>query len=175
VKKIYLAARFSAQQEMQGVRDVLTAVGFEITSSWIDHVSASGVNGITVKEINAEPERCGQAAAGDMADVLAADTLILFTEWPSTTGGRHVELGIALGAGKRVIIVGDLENIFQALPQVEHYPDWPSLATALADGPQEAAPCSSCGMDDAECLDHLKQHGVACCPTCSFHVTHESV
>jgi hypothetical protein len=174
MKKIYLAARYSAQQKMRGVRDVLTGLGFEVTSSWID-VDDHGVDGIGPDEMNTDPERCAPHAQLDVGDVLRADTVIVFTQWPSSTGGRHVELGIALGAEKKVIVVGRRENIFQTLPQIDWYPDWSQLAMALADGPQEALPCSSCGMDDPECLAHLKQHGVPCCPTCSFHVTHESV
>jgi len=133
--KIYLAARFSAQQEMLGVRDVLTAFGHEITSSWIDtDVSGEiGVDGLTPDVMNADPERCAPYALHDMADLLAADTVIVFTQYgPSTTGGRHVELGMALAAGKRVIVVGARENIFQTLPQVEWYPDWKRFVLAFS-------------------------------------------
>ena len=49
---------------------------------------------------------------------MAADTVIIFTEIPNTilaTGGRHVEFGLALAQGKRVIIVGPRENVFHYL------------------------------------------------------------
>lgn len=132
--KIYVAARFSAQQEMLGVRDVLTAFGHEITSSWIDSDTAeTGVDGLTPDVMNADPDRCWPHAEADMADLLAADMVVVFTNYgPSTTGGRHVELGVALGAGKRIMLVGDRENIFQTLPQIEHFPDWPHLVMALS-------------------------------------------
>lgn len=133
--KIYLAARFSAQQEMLGVRDVLTAFGHEITSSWIDtDVSGEiGVDGLTPDVMNTNPGRCWPHAEADMNDLMAADTVIVFTQYgPSTTGGRHVELGMALAARKRVILVGARENIFQTLPQVEHYPDWGRLVMAFS-------------------------------------------
>lgn len=34
-RRIYLAARYSRNDEMRGVRDVLTALGYEVTSRWI--------------------------------------------------------------------------------------------------------------------------------------------
>jgi hypothetical protein len=90
--RIYLAARFGAQQEMRGVRDVLTALGHEITSSWIDcDTDEVGVDGLTPDVMNADPERCAPYAATDIADLLRADTVMVFTVYgPSTTGGRHV-------------------------------------------------------------------------------------
>lgn len=131
--KIYLAARFTAQQEMRGVRDVLTVLGYEVTSSWIDlTVHEVGPVGLTPDVMNADPDRCAPHAAHDMDDLLRADAVALFTSLgASTTGGRHVELGMALAAGKRVMLVGPRENIFQTLPQVEHYSDWPRLVMAL--------------------------------------------
>jgi hypothetical protein len=55
-----------------------------------------------------------------------------FTSAGGGKGGRHVEYGLALGLGKRLIICGPRENIFHTLPQVEHYPDWWHLALALS-------------------------------------------
>ena len=53
---------------------------------------------------------------------MAADAVIIFTEIPNTilaTGGRHVEFGLALAQGKRVIIVSPVvsprENVFHYL------------------------------------------------------------
>ena len=56
----------------------------------------------------------------DQEDVLAADALVCFTEPPGDggSGGRHVELGMALALGRRVIVVGRREHIFHHLPEV---------------------------------------------------------
>jgi nucleoside 2-deoxyribosyltransferase len=82
--------------------------------------------------MNTTPELCAPYAEQDMADVLRSDVVVVFTHQPSSTGGRHVELGMALAAGKRVIICGDRENIFQTLPQVEHCDtDWDQLIKLL--------------------------------------------
>lgn len=44
-------------------------------------------------------------------------------------GGRHVELGVAIGMGKHVVIVGPAENVFCTHPVVVRYATW---ADALA-------------------------------------------
>lgn len=63
-----------------------------------------------------------------------SELLIAFTEQPrtgATRGGRHVELGIALGMMKRVWIVGPRENIFCWLDDVRHFETWDACLTAI--------------------------------------------
>lgn len=62
------------------------------------------------------------SAASDLADIDAADVVLVFTEHPSTSGGFHVETGYALAKGKRVVIIGERINLFHHLPQVQVYP-----------------------------------------------------
>jgi nucleoside 2-deoxyribosyltransferase len=38
---------------------------------------------------------------------------------PSTGGGRHVEFGYALAKGKRVVVIGERENVFHHHPSVK--------------------------------------------------------
>lgn len=134
--KIYLAARYSRHDEMRGVRDVLSAFGHEVTSRWIDLHGGQLENSYTPDVLNAEPERCGVFGRHDVEDLLAADVVISFTSHGGGgKGGRHVEHGIAIGAGKRVFVCGPRENIFHTLPQVQHYPSWRHLIAALADSP----------------------------------------
>jgi len=73
-------------------------------------------------------------AQDDVVDLLDADVVVSFTSEPrsgATRGGRHVELGIALAlgflgrGGPRLYIVGPLENVFHAPPQVDgRFGDW---------------------------------------------------
>lgn len=129
--KIYLAARYSRNDEMRGVRDVLTAMGHEITSRWIDLHGGKYPTSFTPEILNSDPDYCGALGQHDAEDVAAADTVISFTG-EGGKGGRHVEFGIGLALGKRSIIVGPREHIFHALPEVEHFPSWRSLVIALA-------------------------------------------
>lgn len=119
--KFYLAARYSRRLELVEHREFIEAKGGEVTSRWLhgNHQIADGDE--------ASDTAARTFATEDVDDVLAADYLIAFTEEPRATnsrGGRHVELGLALGAGKRVIVVGPRENVFTWLPSVRHYAEW---------------------------------------------------
>ena len=138
--KIYLAARYSMHPEMQGVRDVLTVFGHEITSRWIDLHGGDQLESTTSAQLNSHPEAVAEFGLHDIEDIEAADTVISFTAGGGGKGGRHVEFGYGLALMKRMIIVGPRENVFHTLPCVKHYPDWPRLAAALA-------PMSAHGVD----------------------------
>lgn len=130
-RKIYLAARYSRNAEMRGVRDVLQALGYEVTSRWIDQHGGNLLESIVTTRLNAEPAECYQYAATDVDDLTRADTVVSFTSADGGgKGGRHVEFGLALGLGKRLVIVGPRENVFHTLPQIEWYPDWSRLVMA---------------------------------------------
>jgi nucleoside 2-deoxyribosyltransferase len=129
--KVYLAARYSRHPEMQQIEASLRAMGHEVTSRWIQGGHELSKEGST----EAQQAERGRFAEEDLADLLAADCCLCFTEEPRSTnsrGGRHVELGIAIGAGKRVVVVGWRENVFCCLPSVEFFETWPSAASALA-------------------------------------------
>jgi hypothetical protein len=127
--RIYVAAAFQRQDEMRGVRDVLQALGHEVTSRWLDE-TATGPEGLSSLP---DPAVGAPYALVDIEDLAAADTVISFTyEADSGRGGRHVEFGLAIAYGKRIILVGPRQHVFHCLPQVEHYVDWPRLVMAVS-------------------------------------------
>ena len=131
--KVYLAARYSRHPEMREVREQLEALGYAVTSRWINGGHELTKEGST--EAN-EAERV-RYAMEDFADLQAADICLSFTEEPrqtKTRGGRHVEHGMALALGKRTIAVGWRENVFHCLPQVEFFPTWEEALSRLATG-----------------------------------------
>lgn len=130
--KIYLASRYSRADEMQGVRDVLTTMGHEITSRWIDHHGGKYPGSFTPQQLNDDPAYCSGIAGADWEDLAAADTVISFTCGSGGKGGRHVEFGMAVALGKRLAVVGPREHVFHTLPQVAHYDTWSDLARAFA-------------------------------------------
>ena len=131
--KVYLAARYSRNDEMRGVRDVLEALGHEVTSRWIDQHGGNLLESFVAEKLNDDPGHCARYAQADVDDLAAADVVISFTAaGGGGKGGRHVEYGLALGLGKRLVIVGPREHVFHTLPQVEHYPNWSRLAMALS-------------------------------------------
>ena len=130
--KIYLASRYSRFPEMQSYRSELERAGFSVTSRWINggHQMDSAGMSTQAGEVNRM-----QFAQEDYDDLCSADCVISFTEEPRTMsnsrGGRHVEHGMAIALGKRVIVVGHRENIFHCLPQVEFFPTWEDAQAAL--------------------------------------------
>jgi hypothetical protein len=132
--KIYLASRYSRHDEMQGVRDVLEAVGHQVTSRWIDcHTDVTGdyTASFTPEFLAEHPADCAPLGQHDLDDLITADFVVSFTCGTGGKGGRHVEFGYALALGKRMAIVGPRENVFHTLPQVEHYLTWPAFVIAL--------------------------------------------
>ncbi len=133
--RIYLAARYSRRLELCGYRDRLIAAGHDVRARWLDgeHQISNegkpiGENGEALVEGDdgGSDDRSAslrrQFAYDDLSDVEQCDTLIAFTEAPRSgfsRGGRHVELGIAIGMDKRIIVVGHRENIFCWLDEVE--------------------------------------------------------
>lgn len=138
---IYLAARYSRRLELCGYRAELAEHGIDVPARWLNgsHQLDNAGNAIgdhgeaLVEQHDAHGSAEAPAplrekfARDDIEDVLAADILIAFTEAPRTSnsrGGRHVELGIALGARIPIVVVGPRENVFCHLPEVQHFEDW---------------------------------------------------
>ena len=130
--KIYLAARYSRMEELRGYADELEAAGHIITSRWI-----RGDNGIPeTAAVDMESQRF---ALEDYRDLSAADTVISWTEPPrvesTARGGRHVEFGLALAMGKRLVVVGPRENLFHTMPNVYQFDEWgPAVLNGLYEG-----------------------------------------
>ncbi len=151
--KTYLAARYGRRLELVDYRADLASRGIEVTSRWLNGQHQIGDKGIPIGEDGAQLVEEGAAdvaadlrehfAIEDMGDVLAADVLVAFTEPPrsnASRGGRHVELGMALAAGKRVVVIGPRENLFCYLPPVRVYSDWPAYLSTLDSVPTAQTP-----------------------------------
>jgi hypothetical protein len=153
--KIYLAARYSRREELCGYRSEIEELGHTVQARWLngEHQIANdgapiGENGealvegtLRSGELLSEREQSERAASlrsrfalDDWEDVNAAEVVISFTEPPrskANRGGRHVEYGIALARGARVIVVGYRENIFHWLPQVEFFETWEAAKSSI--------------------------------------------
>jgi hypothetical protein len=133
--KIYLASRYSRRVQMRDLAEELRRMGHEVATRWLDTEWANRPD----QSSAAPPEYREKYALIDLEDVRAADWVINFTEAPGdgSRGGRHVEFGLAVAWGKRVIVVGHRENLFHHLPCVEFYEDPTDLLGAL--GPDDPA------------------------------------
>ena len=128
--KFYLAARYIRRRQMLEIASELQALGHSVVSTWIDghHETRPGIDG------DATVAEKALWAIEDVHDIERCDCLLAFTEEPrsgNSRGGRHVELGIALGLGKQVIICGPRENVFCCLPEVEAYDSWVECKRAI--------------------------------------------
>jgi nucleoside 2-deoxyribosyltransferase len=124
--KVYLASRYSRRDEMLAYAADLRAIGHEVTSRWILGLHETPPAGTAPDSL----EHWAWCAQDDLDDIGRADVLVAFTEPEGAVagrarGGRHVELGYALALGKRVIVVGHVENVFCALPGINFYRTWP--------------------------------------------------
>lgn len=111
--KIYVAShdRWSALH----IAGVLSEKGHAITSRWVHQT-------FSATETYAEADR-QRIAREDMEDVLAADMLVLVAGPDKYPGGKFVEAGIALGAGKRVVVIGRRENMLLWHPAIARVDD----------------------------------------------------
>jgi len=113
--KLYLAGRYGRRKELLGYANTLKEQGHTITSRWLngEHEYADS---------NSTEEQERSWAKDDLDDIDSCDMLIAFTECGgksasgASRGGRHVELGYALGMLKEVIVCGEAENIFCNTP-----------------------------------------------------------
>lgn len=143
--KFYLASRYSRREELCRYRAELQELGHTVTSRWLngkhqindvgtpigDHGEALAEDGTT----DCAAQLRAHFVKEDCADVAAAECVVSFTEPPRSAagnrGGRHVEFGMAVALGKRLIVVGYRENLFHYLPQVEFFPTWSDAVIAI--------------------------------------------
>ena len=108
MNKIYLASRYSKYKELQKIRTDLEKWCYTVTSRWINENHQIDGKGLSSKAKESERIRF---AVEDMEDLSEADTIICFTEKPRSTnsrGGRHVEMGRAIGEVK--VYIGILKK-----------------------------------------------------------------
>lgn len=112
--RLYIAGKFTSQERLRLVRDEAQALGFVVTSTWLDETATDYSASIAYKI---------ECAERDLLKVLRSEVLLVDTFDVSDTGGREVEFGSVLGiSGYRIAIVGPPRNIFHYL--VPGFGDW---------------------------------------------------
>lgn len=119
--KLYLAAAFQRQLEMNEYRQRLIAADHEVTSRWNEpeqrHRGLATMDGAIHDDVI-------RWASDDFNDLQAAEAVVNFTgSGPTATGGRHVEFGMALAFEKHIYLVGPRENVFHYLLAANHFDD----------------------------------------------------
>lgn len=127
--RVYFASRFDHRDLLRLYQIDLRSIDFEDGTRWIHKEQAGGP---------LEGDR--EVVEANLEDVAACDVFIAFTEPISTgrtSGGRHVEFGVALALGKFCLVVGPRENDFywphyNADHRIIHVNDWEHALMVLA-------------------------------------------
>ena len=123
-RRIYLAAKYGRKAELQRLRPLLTQLGHEVTSGWLDNPPCHDWIDLGEQEV---PVEARSFAEQDWHDIKRSDTFVVFSDQPAHVGrrgGKHVETGMALAYGLDVHVVGTRENIFHSLGQVRRHRNW---------------------------------------------------
>lgn len=99
--KIYIASKASHRPAWRALRDE----GVPIISRWID----------VDDKYSVDPAELDFQALWDtcVEDVLACDVLVCYVAPGEVLKGALIELGIAIGAGKQVLLVGDRDEFLK--------------------------------------------------------------
>ena len=120
--KFYIAAKFKARHRIKIHNQQIEALGLLNTCPWFlmdtdDSADDDSLGGYSREESAVMADR-------DLSAVREADIYIIDTIDVSETGGREVELGVALILGKVILHVGPVRNLFHMHQGVQHYADW---------------------------------------------------
>ena len=118
---IYLASNWDSKPRMRALRDQIQLRGHTVLSSWLDDPTTDYV-------VDSPAD-----ARKDLYEILEAELLICDTAEASTTGGREVEIGFAMGWERPFWIVGPARNIFHTLA-ARHFTNWVDALRALDGG-----------------------------------------
>lgn len=106
--RIYIATSLSNALAHREAKDLLEARGHTLTFDWNE---AGPVNHTSLEELSKRGHE-------DFLGVMTADVLLVLMPGGK---GTHVEIGIALGAGRPVVIVDPNDKRSQPYPCVFHY------------------------------------------------------
>ena len=117
--KVYLAGRYQEREKLVQYAIALGLAEIEVTSRWLEETHQPNTQLTDVPDLELV-----KYAVWDLQDVDSADILVQICDEPNTRGGAHVEFGFALGAGKKIVVVGPEHNIFHRLPSVYKFDTW---------------------------------------------------
>ena len=103
--RVYITAPFQLRDHAILLMDAYESKGIIVTARWLKRSDANS----------------DASARMDLGDVAAAQTLVALNPpgWENSgTGGRHVELGYALGLGRGIMLLGRRTNIFHYFDHV---------------------------------------------------------
>jgi len=150
MKRIYLAAPFDWIDRMKAYAEQLRALGFEVTSRWLDEQDKGGTTDLTDEDGGTQLDKRElgiQFGIRDIRNILGSDTIIEFNPGKALIRNTRIaELGGAFFLGKQCIVIGPenpkhknrIDNVFVLLEEgtipddlaragikpIKHYESW---------------------------------------------------
>lgn len=130
--KVYIATRFDCWRNASRARDQLLLAGHVVTSRWID--VARELDGVCEAVPIGDPRRAANAQM-DLDDLSEAEAILVLVPISGGTG-MWLELGYALGTGKRVVMAGPARErtIFADLSDVKVFEEVYDAIAAFGGG-----------------------------------------
>jgi len=121
--RIYVSGTFLSRERLRPHAEALRAMGHEITGDWLHEPARPA-------QLN-DREWNRVLAEKDIAQVYAAECIVLDLDGESTTGGRYVEWGVACypGSMRRRYIVGGVGKVHGVFDHMAHrrFDSWADL------------------------------------------------
>jgi nucleoside 2-deoxyribosyltransferase len=102
-------------------QDAANELASELLSRWGHNTTSRWLSKPFGPTAGHSPDECHQIAQDDHDDIAAADALVVIASPHRVPGGKFVEVGIALGLGKKVYLVGRRENMLMWLPAIKQF------------------------------------------------------
>ncbi len=130
---IFVAASYARKREAAMLADQLRGAGHVIFSRWVEAEGHTYV---------CEDDSMRDASRIDMEDLAKCNALVMLNGDNAknrSRGGKHTELGIAIGKSKRVFVLGPREGIHEWNEQVTVCADLAELLKELGSPGEQAA------------------------------------
>lgn len=130
--KIYLSGAWSRKAEIREIAQYLELVGLNVQSRWLWERTPE----LTQECVS---DFMKERALIDTVDVSQCHVFVRFSDNMKSatvpteliTGGRMVEMGMALAMNKLVMVIGGHQTVFDYLPEVIHLEDLNELVEVL--------------------------------------------
>jgi hypothetical protein len=110
VRRVYLAAPFEWIDRMKAYAQELRALGFEVTSRWLDEQDKGGETDLTDEDGGTQLDKKELGVSfviRDIRNILSADTIVEFNPGKALVRNtRLAEFGGAFFLGKQCIVIG---------------------------------------------------------------------
>lgn len=125
---LYIASKFHSRYRLRPIKKHLQSLGFIVLSKWMDpdvNVEISSDNDSLGPNIDASIEE----AQRDSEEIKKTDIFIIDTIDESNTGGRDVELGMAIFSDCTCFRIGPIRNVFHAM--IPSHKSWADMICYL--------------------------------------------